>query len=227
MEKRSVSFSLTRSVLARFRDTLADQPEAVRSRITILQAKMHSFSAPGRFSVVLCCDAFFHNLTVDHQMCCLDSVASHLIRGGLFVFNIPNPTVAFLSNATSAEGQVFKKRDAYTLDNSTDTVLVEQAQEADLFEQTITTRLRFTRVDADQTPIETDESSWITRFTFRHEAIHLLYRCGFEVESLTGNYRGAPVSESGKLVFIARLTEKQRDVQNKFMQATPNGAPDG
>lgn len=207
-------------MLARFRDTLADQPEAVCSRITILQAEMHSFSVPGRFSVILCCDAFFHNLTVDHQMRCLDCVASHLLRGGLFIFNIPNPTVAFLSHAASPEGQVFKKRNVYTLDNSTDAVLVEQSQDADLFEQTITTRLRFTRVDADKNPIETDESSWVTRFTFRHEAIHLLYRCGFEVKSLTGDYRGAPVSESSQLVFIARLTEKQKDLQNKRIKPT-------
>lgn len=214
-------------MIARFRGKLNDQPKAVQSHITIHQAEMHAFTVPGPFSAVLCCDAFFHNLTVDDQICCLRCIAFHLVPGGRFIFNIPNPTIAFLSHAASPEGRVFNKRDEYALDNSTDTVLVEQAQDADLFEQTITTRLRFTRLDAEQNPIKTDESSWITRFTFRYEAIHLLCRCGFEVESLTGSYRGAPVSESSQLVFIARLKEKHEDLQNKSVQMTPNGTPDG
>jgi SAM-dependent methyltransferase len=214
-------------MLDRFRTKLSSLPESVQSRITVQQGQMHSFRVPGPFSTVVCCDAFFHNLTVDDQMNCLHCVASHLMPGGRFVFNIPNPTIAFLSYAASPEGQEFKKRDEYALEDSDDTVLVEGAQQADLFEQTITTQLRFTRHDADRTSVKTEESSWTPRFTFRHEAIHLLYRCGFELESLTGNYRGAPVSENSQLVFVARLRKDHKDMQNKSMQATPDGAPDG
>ena len=167
---------------------------------------MHAFDVPGVFSTVICCDAFFHNLTADDQISCLCCVASHLAPGGRFVFNIPNPTIGFLSYAASPEAQEFKKRGEYPLDDSTDTVLVEQAQCADLFEQTITTRLRFTRLDAGRKVVEIGESSWTTRYTFRYEAIHLLYRCGFELVSLTGNYEGRLVSEDSQLVFVTRWT---------------------
>ena len=197
-------------MLDRFRNKLPALQESVRSRISIHQDQMHTFRVPGPFSTVLCCDAFFHNLTADDQVQCLRCVASHLVPGGRVVFNIPNPTIAFLSHATSTEGREFRKRDEYTLDDSDDTILVEGAHQADLLEQTITTRLRFTRHNADQNSVETEESSWVTRFTFRFEAIHLLYRCGFEVESLTGNYRGGPVSENSQLVFVARLREDDR-----------------
>jgi 2-polyprenyl-3-methyl-5-hydroxy-6-metoxy-1,4-benzoquinol methylase len=199
-------------MLERFRAKLSSLPESVQSRITVQQGRMQAFHVPGPFSTVVCCDAFFHNLTVDDQMNCLQCVASHLIPGGRFVFNIPNPTIPFLSYAASPEAKEFKKRDEYTLDDGTGTVLVEQAQEADLFEQTITTRLRFTKHDADRTRVEIEESAWVTRFTFRYEAIHLLYRCEFEIESLTGNYRGAPVSENSQLVFITRLRDNQKNL---------------
>jgi SAM-dependent methyltransferase len=209
-----------------FRSKLSSLPEAVRSRITIHQGQMRAFRVAGQFSTVLCCDAFFHNLTVDDQLHCLRCVASHLVSGGQFVFNIPNPTVAFLSHAASPEGREIRKREEYALDDSDETVLVEAAQQADLLAQTITTRLRFTRLDAERTPITTEESSWTTRFTFRQEAIHLLHRCGFEITSLTGNYKGAPVSEQSQLVFIATLANNE-DLQSKSIQATPNNAPDG
>jgi len=170
---------------------------------------MHSFEVPERFASVICCDAFFHNLTVADQMSCLHSVARHLLPGGVFAFNIPNPTVGFLSHAASEEGKVFKKRGEYSLGDSEDTMLVEQAQDADLLEQTIATRLRFTRLNAKRETVSTGESSWVTRFTFRHEAVHLLYRCGFEVESLMGNYRGESVTENSQLVFVARLCKSR------------------
>ena len=194
-------------MLQLFLSKLSAEPQPIQTRIRILQARMQSFELPGRFSSIVCCDAFFHNLTVDDQISCLLCVARHLVPRGSFAFNIPNPTVSFLSHAASPEGKEFKRRDEYTLEDSEDTVLVEQAQDADLLEQTITTRLRFTRLNAKREPVETEESSWATRFTFRHEAVHLLYRCGFEVESLTGDYRGGPVTENSQLVFVARLGE--------------------
>lgn len=188
-----------------FRSKLSAEPQPIQTRICIQQARMQSFELADRFPSVVCCDAFFHNLTVDDQMSCLLCVARHLVPGGSFAFNIPNPTVGFLSHAASEEGKVFKKRGEYSLGDSEDTVLVEQAQDANLLEQTITTLLRFTRLNAEHETLDITTSSWGSRFTFRHEAVHLLYRCGFEVESLTGDYRGGPVTENSQLVFVARL----------------------
>jgi 2-polyprenyl-3-methyl-5-hydroxy-6-metoxy-1,4-benzoquinol methylase len=214
-------------MLQAFRDKLSRQPKAVQSLISIHEAEMHSFDLPESFSTVVCCDAFFHNLTVDDQISCLRCIASHLVPDGRVVFNIPNPAVDFLSQAASPEAQEFKKRNEYTLSNTNNTVLVEQTQRADLFEQTIMTTLRFTRFDAEHNPLETNESSWTTRFTFRYEAVHLLYRCGFEIESLVGNYRGAPVTEDTLLVFIARLAARNNELENNSIQTTRNCAPDG
>jgi hypothetical protein len=40
---------------------------------------------------------------------------------------------------------------------------------------------------------------------FPYGAEHLLYRCGFEVESVVGDYNNGPVTRKSKLIFRANL----------------------
>ena len=195
-------------MLQTFRDKLQDQSASIQSRINIHKTQMHSFELSSSFSTVICCDAFFHNLTVDDQISCLNSIASHLVERGRFVFNIPNPSIEFLKFASSDKGRQFTKRGEYPLGTAGESVLIEQAQDLNMLDQTITTRFRFTHSDPKGNLIKTQESSWSTRFTFKYEAIHLLHRCGFEVESLEGNYKGRPVKENSQLVFATRLEKK-------------------
>ncbi|MCJ7738556.1 MAG: class I SAM-dependent methyltransferase [Anaerolineae bacterium] len=187
-----------------FRSKLSAEPQPIQTRIRIQQARMQSFELADRFSSVVCCDAFFHNLAVADQMSSLHAVARHLLPGGIFAFNIPNPTIGFLSHAASEEGKVYQRRGEYTLGDCGDTILVEQAHEADLVAQIITTRLRFTRLNAEHETLDITTSSWVSRFTYRYEAEHLLYRCGFEMASLSGDYRRGPVMEESQLIFVAR-----------------------
>jgi hypothetical protein len=62
-----------------------------------------------------------------------------------------------------------------------------------------------TRFNKDGAKIETEESWWKTRYLFQYEAIHLLYRCGFEVESLAGDYNNGPVTTNSQLIFQVKL----------------------
>jgi 2-polyprenyl-3-methyl-5-hydroxy-6-metoxy-1,4-benzoquinol methylase len=96
-------------MLQLFRNKLNEEPEPIQSRIGIQQARMESFELPDRFSSIVCCDAFFHNSTVDEQISCLFCVAKHLIPRGSFAFNIPQPTVSFLSHASSLKGRNSKR----------------------------------------------------------------------------------------------------------------------
>ena len=85
--------------------------------------------------------------------------------------------------------------------------MVEQAHCGNMQDQCITTTLRITRYDTEGNVVEKGESGWVTRYLFRYEAIHLLYRCGFEVETLVGDYRNGPVTEKGQLIFNVRLRD--------------------
>ena len=87
---------------------------------------------------------------------------------------------------------------------------MRSTHESDLLRQTITTGLRFTRQDVKQHAIEVSESSRTTRYTFGYEAVHLLHRCGFDVESITGDYRVASVSENSQHVCLASPIEREK-----------------
>ena len=85
--------------------------------------------------------------------------------------------------------------------------MVEQAQAGSVQDQSITTTLRITRYDTEDNEVEKGESNWTTRYLFRYETVHLLYRCGFKIEALVGDYRNGPVTEKGQLNFDVKLTE--------------------
>ena len=184
-------------------------------RVRIGNQAMSDFTLPDRFNTILCCDAFYHNLTVQGEMDCLSRVADHLAPRGRFLFNLPNPTCAFILKSVEAAGRDFEERGWYKLGDGSGTVRVEQAQAGHAPDQTITTALRITRYDVGGHPLERGMSTWTTRYLFPYEAVHLLYRCGFEVEALEGDYRGGPVTEGGQLVFQARL----RRLPNPFFSS--------
>lgn len=184
---------------AKLRQALPD----VRRRVQIERRTMSDFELDGRFGTIICCDAFFHNLTVKEQISCLERVRQHLNPNGRFLFNIPNANCEFIVKCINSAGKGFEERGCYPLEDGSGSVLVEQVQSIDVLDQRIETSLRFTRYDAGGNEMETGESGWTTRYLFRYEAVHLLYRCGFTIENLVGDYRNGPVTEDSQLIFEA------------------------
>jgi 2-polyprenyl-3-methyl-5-hydroxy-6-metoxy-1,4-benzoquinol methylase len=196
-------------MLNQFRKKLQAQPAEIRKRIDILTQSLANFNLDHKFNTVICCDAFFHNLTVAKQINCLHHVAGHLTGQGRFLFNLPNPTCDYITRSVQSAGKDFEQRGHYPLPDGSGFLLVEQALDGDPLDQLITTTLRITRYDAVGREVERGDSSWRSRYLFRYEAVHLLHRCGFEVEELAGDYRGGPVGEAGQLVFQAKLADDQ------------------
>jgi 2-polyprenyl-3-methyl-5-hydroxy-6-metoxy-1,4-benzoquinol methylase len=194
-------------MLNQFREKLLDQPEEHRQRVHIENQKMTGFDLGRSFNSIICCDAFFHNLTVQAEMDCLQRVAKHLNPNGRFVFNLPNPTCEYILQSAASEGRIFKERGRYVLENGLGLLVVEQAEAIQLLDQRITTTLRMRRYDPAGNEVEKGESTWSTRYLFPYEAVHLLYRCGFEVVSLVGDYRNGPVTERGQLIFEVKKSK--------------------
>ena len=195
-------------MLNQFQKKLKKETARVRERISIENQKMAAFSLGRKFNTVICCDAFFHNLTVEDEMNCLKSVARHLTSNGRFVFNLPNPRCEFILRSTASEDKEFEERGRYELEDGLGWVLVEQAHVGKEEDQRIETTLRITVYDSDGNEVDKSESSWTSRYLYRYEAIHLLYRCGFQVEQLVGDYRNGPVTEKGQLIFEVKLSEE-------------------
>lgn len=193
----------SQGMLERFKAKLSREPEEVQDRIRIEPGEMPALSLDFKFNTVICCDAFFHNLTVETQIQTLERVWEHLNPGGQFLFNLPNPTCDFILKNVENQGRVFTERGRYPLSDGSGFLLVEHAQDGNVLEQTIHTTLRITRYDHKNNLIEKGSSSWSSRYLFRFEAVHLLYRCGFTIQNLVGDYSNGPVTESGQLIFQA------------------------
>ncbi|MFN2303271.1 MAG: class I SAM-dependent methyltransferase [Anaerolineales bacterium] len=192
-------------MLNQFKRTLGQQPSEIRDRITIEEQDMKNFSLGRKFNTIMCCDAFFHNLTISDEIACLGCVAGHLTANGGFVFNLPNPNCEFIIKSAQSGGKTFERRGKYPLKETGEILVVEEAQDADPFEQIITTTLRFTIFDVDGHQNMLGLSSWKTRYLFRYEIIHLLYRCGLNIKSLVGDYQEGPVREDSQLIFESQL----------------------
>ena len=199
-----VGIDQSEGMLNQFKAKLAQEPGAIQERIRIEKQPMDAFKLSDRYKTVICCDAFFHNLSIEEEIACLNAVKDHLAPEGRFVFNLPNPTCAFIDLAERSNGEMFSERANVHLQDGT-RLLIEHAQAGDRFEQTITTTNRVSHYDHMDHLIEQGESTWKSRYLFRYEAVHLLYRCGFEVESLVGNYSGGAVGIGGQLIFQVKL----------------------
>jgi len=195
-------------MLNQFRGKLEKETAGVRERIRIEHQKMADFSLGRKFNTVICCDAFFHNLTVEDEISCLKRVAQHLTSNGRFLFNLPNPTCEFILKAADSGEKAFEERGRFELEDGSGTVLVEQAHAGKEEDQCIETTLRIGLYDRDGIQLEKSESAWTTRYLYRYEAVHLLYRCGFQVEKLVGDYRDGPVTNEGQLIFDAKLSDE-------------------
>ena len=199
------AIDISEGMLSIFNNTLQKSPSNVRDYIQIEHQSMTTFDLERKFNTIICCDAFYHNLSVDDEIRCLLKVAEHLEPQGIFVFNLPNPNCDFILNASKTNPEDYEERGRYVFDDGEGYLLVEQANFGDPSLQTITTKLRLTRYDPTGVVIENGESSWQTRYLFQYEAVHLLYRCGFEINQLLGDYKNGPVSEGSQLIFEAKL----------------------
>jgi 2-polyprenyl-3-methyl-5-hydroxy-6-metoxy-1,4-benzoquinol methylase len=82
-----------------FREKLEAQPPEVKDRVRVENQRMSSFKVGAKYGTIICCDAFFHNATVQEEMDCLFCVANHLAPDGRFVFN-------YLANSVSSSPAV-------------------------------------------------------------------------------------------------------------------------
>ena len=120
-------------MLSRFRDKLAREPAEVRARVRLAQAAMPAFALARQFKTIICCDAFFHNLSVADQLSCLGCVVRCLAPGGRFLFNLPNPTCEFILKSTGSERGTFTERGRYPLADG-GLLRLEQALDGDIVE---------------------------------------------------------------------------------------------
>ena len=84
----------SKGMLHIFEGNLLKSSSSVQDRIKIDHQNMTGFNLDRKFNTIICCDAFFHNQTVEDEILCLKKVAAHLAPKGVFVFNCQTQTVS-------------------------------------------------------------------------------------------------------------------------------------
>ena len=87
-----VGLDFSTHMLTVCRARLAQEPEAVRSRVELAHGDMRSFDLGKTFTLATVpFRPFQHLLTVDDQLSCLSRIRHHLIDGGRLILDIFNP----------------------------------------------------------------------------------------------------------------------------------------
>ena len=176
----------------------------IRNHIKTERADMAAFTPDRQFALVICVDAFFHNLTSSAARRTLTTISNALGSDGAFFFNIHYTTPPFLCYAASEKAASWNERGRYPLPNSDNTLQVDQSLAIDYASQTITTKLRFRETDKKDNVLVESLSEWQSRYYGRDEIEYLLELCGLRVASVQGTYDGGPVAEGSQLIYECR-----------------------
>jgi len=201
---------LSAHMIALCRAKLQLEPEAVRERVSVLEADMTSFELDRRFAHAYCTFGSFHHLVdVEQQLACLAACHRHLLPGGMLVLDLINPDPA---PATSeVEGATAHSADAEpAIPTASGAGPVAPATEdlqggtvdwtagrrirswatvlgSNRLQQTNDCEVTYEITENDGTTRHVTES-FPMRFLFRYELEHLLARSDFLLTALYGDY---------------------------------------
>jgi SAM-dependent methyltransferase len=186
------------------RRKLASQPEAVRSRVQLVQADMARFAFDRRFALTIVpFRAFQHLLDTDEQLSCLELIRRHLRPDGRFVLDVFDPDYEKLVGPFPSEWVI-----DFDVTTGDGVRLVRQSRILDHEKERQIQHCQFVHqlYNADGS-YETKEVTFAIRCIFRPEAEHLLARAGLQVEHVYGDYERRPYRENADLIFVCRRAE--------------------
>lgn len=170
-------------MLERANKKLAEVPDAVSERITLLQGDMRSFELAERFDLIyIPFNTFSLLLTIKDQLAALATIKKHLAPGGLFAFDIFFPDVKRLFGPELSRWQL--EMDHAFDDGSR--VQRDLVREVDTRAQITSIHWRY-REYQDQLLVR----EWLTdlklRYFWRFEIEHLFARAGYEIVHYWGD----------------------------------------
>ena len=202
-----VGLDLSQSMLSVCERKLASEPQAVRSKVQLMQGDMRDFDLGRKFALVTApFYPFHHLLTVEDQLSCLHSIHLHLIDKGILILALINPSIHRLAaEQLLVESGCSSK---FVMDGGQLVTLTQRTVIRDLCNQIEDFELIYdvTYPDGSQEQLV---DRFQMRFMFRFEGEHLLARCRFQLEELLGDYDRTPYGprESRELIFVARKAE--------------------
>lgn len=187
---------LSAEMLADLRARLAKEKEDVRARLRLLRGDMRAKKVPGaRFPLVLCTfNTFLHLYTRDDVERFLARVRAHLAPSGRFVFDVSMPSPIDLArdpartyrlpDVRHPDGRRYRYRERFDYEPLRQVLFVAMEHEG-------------------------DDHSFVTPLAHRQffpaELEALLHYNGFAIETLAGDFGGAPADRhADSLVYTCR-----------------------
>ena len=200
--KSVVGLEASEHMLGRCRKNLEGVSPKVSVNVEVFKGQMQNFSLKDRFGLVICpFNSFLHLLSVEEQLSCLSSVNQHLVSGGRFAFDVFDPDIRRMASARFTE---VSQPQRFELPTGSSVELRFRNKSVDFLSHRIDSEISLdvTHYDGRR---ECISHAVRQRYLFRHEAEHLLERCGFKVEALYGDFHGSQYGtvHSGLLVFVA------------------------
>jgi len=197
------------------RARVAAEAEAVRERVTLLQADMRDFDLGTTFPLVtMPFRPFQHLVEVEDQRACLAAVRRHLARGGRFVFDVFDPDLARLGDAESI-GVETGFEPPFTLPDGRTVVRSHRIAARDCQRQVQTVELVHRIRAAEDPDRETERivQRFVMRWFYRYELEHLLARAGLRIESVLGDFDRRPFGDptGSEIIITARADDDHRE----------------
>lgn len=197
-----VGLDISERMLERARGKRATLRREARERVHLVQGDMTQFDLGEKFRTVLIpFRPFQHLLETEEQMACLNCVRTHLARDGRLILDF------FQTDPERMHDPMFQKESQlveYDLPGGRHVALSERvaAFHRGLQRNDVEMIFRVTHADGKQ---ERLVMAWTLRYFFRYEVEHLLARCGFQLETVYGNFDRSPLGDtSPEMIFVAK-----------------------
>jgi SAM-dependent methyltransferase len=191
-------------MLAVCRERLRREPGRVQEKVSLAQADMRHFDLGRTFALAtIPFRPFQHLLTIDDQLACLSCVRTHLVDGGLLIFDLFNPSLDALVNTPL--GQEISTEPEFSTPDGRRVTRCFKIVASDRFLQINDIELIYNVTHPDDRQ-ERLVQAFRMRYLFRFEVEHLLARAGFVVEHLYAGYDRSEYGSTypGELVFVTR-----------------------
>ncbi|MFL5582269.1 MAG: class I SAM-dependent methyltransferase [Gemmatimonadaceae bacterium] len=201
---------LSPAMLARAREKLAAEPEAVRARVALVEGDATRLDVPGGpFDLAIAPFRVLQHLTdVDDQLRCLTSVRRHLAPGGRLAFDVFNPSFASMVGDRSAE---VEDTPELTLPDGRHLRRTVRVPQVHFVEQVSDIEIAYylRTGSATRRVVQAFRMRWYTP----RELEHLLARAGYQVEAMYGGFDRRPLTDGApEIVVVAGIAATSRGV---------------
>lgn len=202
----AVGVDRSREMLAVCRRKLDAAPDTLRQRVALVHGDMCDLALGRTFPQVLIPHrSFQHVLTPEAQRALLLRIREHMTEDARLVFNVFDPLPEMIAASSGHLSGVIRKTGHEFTNPRTDNRIVQlDSTEYDLESQIVSVERFYDEFDVAGKRVSRSATNFKLRFTYKWEMQYLLELCGFRIDTLYGDFEGAPFRPGGEQIWIAK-----------------------